>query len=162
MEKVERANRTLNETVDTVRRISTELRPAALDDLGLAAAIEWQVRDFQTRSGVNCMLRLPEEDLLLSRDQATALFRVLQESLTNVARHAQATKVWVSLSEEEGVVMLEVEDDGVGFLPARLAERHSLGILGMRERVAVFGGEIEISGVPGQGTVVMVRMPVRE
>jgi signal transduction histidine kinase len=153
-------NQTLDETVYTVRRISGELRSGVLDDLGLAAAIEWQARDFQARSGVSCVLRLPEEDLILSRDQATALFRVFQESLTNVARHAQATKVWVNLSEQEGRVVLEVEDDGVGMPSARTAERHSLGLLGMRERVAVFGGEIEFSGLPGQGTAVVVRMPI--
>ena len=160
IEKVNRMNQTLDETVHTVRRISAELRPGVLDDLGLAAAIEWQARDFQARSGVSCAVRLPEEDLPLRRDQATALFRIFQESLTNVARHAQATKIWVNLSEEEGAVVLEVEDDGVGISPARLAEHHSLGLLGMRERVAAFDGEIEFAGVPGQGTTVVVRMPV--
>ena len=153
-------SQTLDETVHTVRRISAELRPAVLDDLGLAAAIEWQARDFQVRSGVSCVIRVPEEDLSLSRDQSTALFRIFQESLTNVARHAQATKVWVNLSEEEDAVVLEVEDDGVGFSPDRIAERRSLGLLGMRERVAAFGGEIEFAGVPGQGTAVVVRIPV--
>jgi PAS domain S-box-containing protein len=160
IERTKRMSQTLDETVHTVRRISAELRPGVLDDLGLAAAIEWQARDFQARSGVSCVIRVPEEDLRLGRDQSTALFRIFQEMLTNVARHAQAAKVWVNLSEEEDVVVLEVEDDGVGISPARLAERRSLGLLGMRERVAVFGGEIELSGVPGQGTAVVVRMPV--
>jgi PAS domain S-box-containing protein len=159
-EKVRRMNETLDETVYTVRRIAAELRPGVLDDLGLSAAIEWQARDFQRRSGVSCVVRAPEEDLPLSRDQATALFRIFQESLTNVARHAKATKVWVNLSKEEGAVVLKVEDDGVGISSARLAERHSLGLLGMRERVAAFGGEIELAGMPGQGTAVVVRMPV--
>ena len=160
IERTKRMSQTLDETVHTVRRISAELRPGILDDLGLAAAIEWQARDFQARSGVGCVIGVPEEDLRLSRDQTTALFRIFQESLTNVARHAQATKVWVNLSEEEDAVVLEVEDDGVGISPARLAERRSLGLLGMRERVAVFGGEIEFAGVPGQGTAVLVRMPI--
>ena len=127
---------------------------------GLAAAIEWQAKDFQGRSGVSCMVKVPEEDLRISRDQATALFRVFQESLTNVARHAQATKVWINLREEEDAVVLEVEDDGVGFAPERVAERRSLGLLGMRERVGAFGGEVEFAGMPGQGTVVVVRMPL--
>jgi PAS domain S-box-containing protein len=159
-EKVRRMNETLDETVYTVRRIAAELRPAVLDDLGLAAAIEWQARDFQRRSGVSCVVRAPEEDLPLSRDQATALFRIFQESLTNVARHAKATKVWVNLSKEEGAVVLQIEDDGVGISSARLAEHHSLGLLGMRERIAAFSGEIEFAGMPGQGTAVVVRMPV--
>ena len=160
VERAKRMNETLNETVQTVRRISAELRPGVLDDLGLAAAIEWQAKDFQARSGVSCILRLAEEDLAISRDRATALFRIFQESLTNVARHAQATKLWVNLSVEEGAVVLEIEDDGIGISPERVAERHSLGLMGMRERVAVFGGGIEFSGVPGQGTVVVVRIPV--
>jgi PAS domain S-box-containing protein len=160
IERTKRMSQTLDETVHTVRRISAELRPGVLDDLGLAAAIDWQARDFQARSGVSCLIRVPEEDLRLSRDQSTALFRIFQESLTNVARHAQATKVWVNLSEEEDAVVLEVGDDGVGFSPALLAERRSLGLLGMRERVAIFGGEIEFVGRPDQGTVVVVRMPV--
>ena len=162
IERANRMNRTLDETVHTVRRISAELRPGVLDDLGLAAAIEWQARDFQGRSGLSCVVRVPEEDLPLSRDQATALFRIFQESLTNVARHAHATKVWVNLTEEQDSVVLEIEDNGVGISPARLTERHSLGLLGMRERVAVFGGEIEFAGMPGQGTAVVVRMPVLE
>jgi PAS domain S-box-containing protein len=159
-ERTRRMGQTVDETVHTVRRISAELRPAVLDDLGLAAAIEWQARDFEARSGVSCMIRVLEEDLRLSRDQSTALFRIFQESLTNVARHAQATRVWVNLSEKEDAVVLEVEDDGVGFSPERIAERRSLGLLGMRERVAAFGGEIEFAGVPGRGTTVVVRMPV--
>lgn len=160
VEKVKRMNQTIDETVQTVRRISAELRPGVLDDLGLAAAIEWQATDFEARSGVRCAVRLPAKDVGVSRDQATALFRVFQESLTNVARHAQATKLWVNLTDEEDAVVLEVEDNGVGISPSRLAERQSLGLLGMRERVAVFGGEIEFAGVPGQGTTVVVRMPV--
>ena len=159
LEKAQRMSQALDETVHTVRRISSELRPGVLDDLGLAAAIGWQASDFQVRSGVTCVVRLPEEDLPLSREQATALFRIFQESLTNVARHAQATKVWVHLGEEAGAVVLEVEDDGVGISPTQLAELRSLGLLGMRERAAAFGGAIEIVGAPGQGTTVMVRMP---
>jgi signal transduction histidine kinase len=145
----------------TVRRISAELRPGVLDDLGLSAAIEWQAREFQKRSGVACVARLPEEDPPLSREQATALFRIFQESLTNVARHAQASTVWVHLAEEAGGrVTLEIEDDGVGLSPATLAERRTLGLLGMRERAAAFGGEVEVTGSPGRGVAVLVRMPV--
>jgi PAS domain S-box-containing protein len=159
LEKVRGIGQTIDETVQTVRRISAELRPGVLDDLGLAAAIEWQARDFQKRAGVVCLLNLPEDDLRISRLQATALFRIFQESLTNVARHAQATKVWVHLGEEDGAIVLEVEDDGVGISLEQLAERRSLGLLGMRERATVFGGAVEIAGRPGQGTTVMARIP---
>jgi PAS domain S-box-containing protein len=160
LEKVQRMSQALDETVHTVRRISAELRPGVLDDLGLAAAIEWQARDFQARSGVACVVRVPEEDLQLSREQATAVFRIFQECLTNVARHAQARKVWAHLGEEAGALVLEVEDDGVGISAAQLAERRSLGLLGMRERAEAFGGEVELAGAPGQGTTVVVRMPL--
>jgi PAS domain S-box-containing protein len=158
-EKAQTIGQAIDETVRTVRRISTELRPGLLDDLGLAAAIEWQAKDFQKRSGISCALTLPEEDPRVSRDEATALFRIFQEILTNVARHAHATKLWVYLGEADGALALEVEDNGVGISPAALADRRALGLLGMRERAAAFGGTVEIAGAPGQGTTVVVRMP---
>ena len=160
LERARGIGESIDETVYIVRRIAAELRPGVLDDLGLAAAIEWQAQDFEKRSEVICVLSLPEEDLRISRDQATAMFRIFQESLTNVARHARATKVWVHLGEENGAIVLEVEDDGEGISPAQLAESRSLGLLGMRERAAVFGGAVEIAGVPGQGTTVIARVPI--
>ena len=159
-EKTQRIGQIVDETVQTVRAIATQLRPGLLDDLGLAAAIEWQVKDFQKRSGILCALTLPGDDPHLSRDQATAIFRIFQEILTNVARHAQATKVWVHLAEEQEAIVLEVEDNGVGIPPTQLVERRSLGLLGMRERAAVFGGAVEIDGSKDQGTTVTVQMPV--
>ena len=159
-EKAQTIGQTVDETVQTVREIATQLRPGLLDDLGLAAAIEWQAKDFQKRSGILCALTLPEDDPHLSRDQATAIFRIFQEILTNVARHARATKVWVHLGEEQDAIVLEVEDNGVGISPTQLAERRSLGLLGMRERVGPFGGAVEIVGSEGQGTTVTLQMPI--
>jgi PAS domain S-box-containing protein len=159
-EKVQTIEQTVDETVQTVRAIATQLRPSLLDDLGLAAAIEWQAKDFQKRSGILCALTLPGEDPHLSRDQATAIFRIFQEILTNVTRHSQATKVWVHLGTEHEAIVLEVEDNGVGISPAQLAERRSLGLLGMRERAGAFGGGVEIVGSSGQGTTVTVQMPL--
>jgi PAS domain S-box-containing protein len=159
-ERAQTIGQTVDETVQTVRAIATQLRPGILDDLGLAAAIEWQVKDFQKRSGILCALTLPGDDPTLSRDQATAIFRIFQEILTNVARHAQAAKVWVYLGEEQDAIVLEVEDNGVGISPTQLAERRSLGLLGMRERAAAFGGAVEIVGSKGQGTTVTVQIPV--
>lgn len=152
----------IDETVHIVRKISTDLRPGILDDLGLAAAIEWQAKEFQRRSGVLCILNLPEEDLDLSREQATAFFRIFQEILTNVARHSKAGKVWVHLEVQDGMAALEVEDNGVGISPDALGQPQALGLLGMRERAAVFGGHVEIAGIPGQGTTVIVRMTTGE
>ena len=159
-DKAQTIGQTVDETVQTVRAIATQLRPGLLDDLGLAAAIEWQAGDFQKRSGISCSLTLTGEDPPVGRDQATALFRIFQEILTNVARHAQAAKIWVHLEEEHDAIVLEVEDDGVGISQAQLKEHRSLGLLGMRERALAFGGTVEIAGAPGQGTIVTVRMPL--
>jgi PAS domain S-box-containing protein len=152
----------IEETVHVVRRISTELRPGILDDLGLAAAIEWQANNFQRRSAVSCIVKVPEADLEISREQATAFFRIFQEILTNVARHSKAGKLWVHLTAEDGEVVLEVEDDGVGISPEAAGQPHALGLVGMRERAAIFGGQVEIAGTPGKGTTVIVRMPIDE
>jgi PAS domain S-box-containing protein len=158
-EKTESMEGAVDDAVHVVRKISTELRPGILDDLGLAAAIEWQAKDFQKRSGVSCILNITEEDLNLNREQATAVFRIFQEILTNVARHSKAGKVWVNLEEQDGMVVLEVEDNGIGILPAAPDQRQTLGLLGMRERAAILSGSIEMSGIAGKGTAVIVRIP---
>jgi PAS domain S-box-containing protein len=160
-EKTQLMLEAIDETVHVVRKISTELRPGILDDLGLAAAIEWQAKDFQRRSGVSCILNIPEEDVDVSREQATAVFRIFQEILTNVARHSKAGKVWVYLDVQDGMLALEVEDDGVGISPEALGQPEALGLLGMRERAAIFGGHVEIAGIPGKGTTVIVRMSIQ-
>ena len=110
--------------------------------------------------GVCCLLDITNKDLRMSREQSIAVYRIFEEILTNVARHAKATKLWVRLGEEDDVVILEVEDDGIGFSPAELGERQTIGLLGMRERAAIFGGEVELAGAPGKGTTVIVRIPV--
>jgi PAS domain S-box-containing protein len=159
-EKIPLMLEAIDETVQVVRKISTELRPGILDDLGLAAAIEWQAKDFQKRSGVLCILDITEEDLDAGRHQATAVFRIFQEIVTNIARHSKAERVWIHLHAQEGMVVLEVEDNGVGISPEALGRSGALGLLGMRERAAIFGGELEIGGIPGKGTTVIVRMPI--
>jgi PAS domain S-box-containing protein len=159
-EKIPLMLEAIDETVQIVRKISTDLRPGILDDLGLAAAIEWQAKDFQRRSGILCILDITEEDLDVGGEQATAVFRIFQEIVTNIARHSKAEKVWIHLHQQEGMVVLEVEDNGVGISPEALSQSGALGRLGMRERAAMFGGEIEIGGIPGKGTTVIVRMPM--
>jgi PAS domain S-box-containing protein len=149
----------IDETIQTVRRISTELRPGILDDLGLVAAVEWAAEEFEARTGTRCEISLPGADLTLDPEHATALFRIFQETLTNVARHANATEVSVRLAKENGDVSLEVRDDGKGISEGQLSAASSLGILGMRERALLLGGELTINGVPGKGTTVRVRMP---
>jgi PAS domain S-box-containing protein len=149
----------IDETIQTVRRISTELRPGILDDLGLVAAVEWAAEEFEARTGTRCRISVPGADVALDPDHATALFRIFQETLTNVARHANATEVSVRLAMENGDVSLEVRDDGKGLSEEQLSAANSLGILGMRERALLLGGELAINGVHGKGTTVRVRMP---
>jgi PAS domain S-box-containing protein len=149
----------LDEAIQSVRRIATELRPGILDDLGLVAAVEWALEEFQARTGTKCQVSLPGVDIVLDAERATALFRILQETLTNVARHAHATRVDVRLAQENQDLILEIHDNGQGIGEEQLSAGRSLGILGMRERALLLGGELTISGVPGRGTTVRVRIP---
>jgi PAS domain S-box-containing protein len=152
----------LNQTLQSVRRIATELRPSMLDDLGLVAALEWAAEDFQARTGTECSVLLPEQDITLDPERATALFRIFQETLTNIARHAAATEVNARLTNHDGVLLLEVRDNGKGVKHEQLSAATSLGILGMRERALLLGGDLTITGAPGQGTMVSARIPVGE
>lgn len=147
-------------TIQTVRRLSTELRPVVLDYLGLKAALEWQCQEFQSRTGVPCSLDFPAEDFPLDRDRSTAVFRIFQEILTNVARHARATRIRVSLKIEPEALRLSAEDDGEGIAPAKIADAGSLGLWGMRERVVPFGGSVGIAPAAGGGTRVEVCLPL--
>jgi signal transduction histidine kinase len=149
----------VDQAIQVVRRISTELRPGILDDLGLVAAVEWAVREFETRTGTKCRVDLPAADITLDQERDTAIFRIVQETLTNVARHANATQVDVLLKIDDGEVTLEVRDNGRGITDEQLAAGKSLGILGMRERAHLLGGTLSVIGVPGKGTVVRVRIP---
>jgi len=151
--------RLIDEAICSVRRIATDLRPGVLDDLGLVATIEWAASEFQSRTGTKCELELPAEDGPISQNSATALFRIFQETLTNIARHARATVVHVRLAHQQNTVILEVHDNGIGVQEAQLSNGRSLGILGMHERALLLGGEFTIHGVPGHGTTVTVRIP---
>ena len=148
--------------IKTVRRIATELRPGMLDDLGLAASIEWQARDFEKRTGIVCDVKVSAEDLPLARTQSLALFRIFQEALTNVARHSHAQQIEVKLTATLEVLTLQVHDDGRGIQTNEIAGAHSLGLLGMRERAIRLGGTFDIHGVPGDGTIVTVSIPVKQ
>jgi PAS domain S-box-containing protein len=149
----------VDEAIQSVRRISTELRPGMLDDLGLVATVAWAGEDFEARTGTRCRLDLPQDDIAVDPEQATAIFRIFQEALTNVARHADASEVNVRLAKEGSDLTLEVHDNGKGIAGGKLSTFGSLGILGMRERAMLLGGELTISGPPGNGTTVRVRIP---
>lgn len=150
----------IESTINTVRRISSDLRPGVLDDLGLVAAIEWQVQQFETRSGLNCEWNSDVSEVQLSRERATVVFRIFQEILTNVLRHANATNLYVSIATVAGKLELKVKDDGRGITESERVNPRSLGLLGMKERALLVGGDVEISGAEGQGTTVFVRVPI--
>ena len=136
-----------------------ELRPGVLDDLGLVAALEWQLKDFQKRTGIRCEFLPPVEDINLDADLSTTFFRIFQEALTNVARHSGATEVHVRLRADADSTSLEVEDNGKGIEKEKTLSTKSLGLLGMKERVQIFGGRITVTGTPGTGTTVTVDIP---
>ena len=151
----------VDETIHNVRRISSELRPAILDDLGLVDALEWHAEEFEKRTGIKCTVKAARRRIEAGPDLGIALFRICQEALTNVARHARATAVRIVLARNRGHVVLEVYDNGAGIPPAVLTGAKSLGLLGMRERTRAFDGELVIRGAPGEGTVVRVKIPCR-
>lgn len=146
--------------VRTVREVSARLRPEVLDELGLAAAIKWQAREFEVRAGIRCKVDAPIDNLAIDLTCATAVFRVFQELLTNVARHAAATKVDVSLHMLDGSLQLEVKDNGRGIRDAEMRNPASLGLLGMRERVVAFGGRMKFETRGSGGTRATVTIPI--
>jgi signal transduction histidine kinase len=151
----------IDTTVKTVRRIASELRPSLLDDLGLLAAMEWHLEEFEKRSGVIKKIEVPAVELRLPDALKIGLFRIFQESLTNVARHSGAKNVNVSLFEKDGQLILTIRDDGKGLDETRTNKR-TLGLLGMKERTLMMGGEYNITSAMGQGTTVTVTVPVPE
>ena len=160
LDKLRSMSQLIDTTLAQVHTIVTELRPVVLDKLGLVAAMEWQAREFQERSGIACETHLPADEIALDPDRATAFFRIFQETLTNVARHANATKVTVELKREADSLILAVRDNGKGIDEAAINAANSLGLLGIRERATAFGGNIELTGLPERGTCVTVRIPV--
>jgi signal transduction histidine kinase len=156
----ERMRKLIDSTVHLAQRISTGMRPEILDELGLAAALRWQARQFERRTGIRCRPKLPAQALNLDADLCIALFRAFQEILTNVARHARANSVRACLRAANGGLLLEVTDDGIGIPEDKIRHRDSLGLLGMRERAQFLGGQVTISGKPGCGTMVRVSIPL--
>jgi len=150
----------LDDTVAAVRRIATDLRPMMLDDLGLNAAIEWLARDAARRMDIEITLRLGDEDPPVSDRAAIALYRMVQEALTNVARHARATGVRIEMRQEGAELVLTVHDNGVGFPDRTQVQDGRYGLLGIRERAYMLGGRIEVDNPPGGGGRLTVRLPL--
>jgi len=158
--RLERMTSLLKSTIAATRRIASDLRPLMLDDLGLVPSIEWLVENFTQRTGIACELTVAAAPLEVSQAQASAIFRIIQESLTNVARHAQASHAEVAIEQDEATLIVRVEDNGVGFVLSGPRKPNSLGFYGLHERAALLGGEAKIVSSPGQGTMVEARLPL--
>ncbi|MCH8011703.1 MAG: PAS domain S-box protein [Candidatus Marinimicrobia bacterium] len=148
------------ESLQTIKRISTELRPGVLDQLGLGAAIEWELEDFEKHNGVKCKTLLSKDLSGLNKEKQVTLFRILQEALTNISRHAGATNVKVTLKRSQEMMSLTVQDDGQGFKPSKVDSIKSLGLLGMHERAYSVGGELVLSSQPDVGTKITASIPL--
>ena len=160
LEKAVEAGELADQTITAVQRIASELRPGVLDQLGLFPALKHEAQQFQKRTGLVCTLELPPRQPELPAQVATAVFRIFQETLTNVARHAEATEVRVTFREEGGRVTLEVADNGRGLPADALGSPKALGLLGMKERAAVLGGDVQFQSAAGRGTTVTLRLPL--
>lgn len=157
-DKLDAMNGILEKTVESVRRIAEDLRPGMLDDLGLAASVEWLAHQFQQRSGIACDLTMNRDEFELADNASICVFRIVQEMLTNVARHAGASRVQVELRQDDGNVHVVVQDNGCGFVVGKVKKR-SFGLLGIRERVSMLGGSLDLSSAPGEGTTIQVTVP---
>jgi PAS domain S-box-containing protein len=160
LEKEASMSELVESTIQTVKKISSELRPGILDHLGLTAAIEWQAEEFQKRTGIPCLISIVPEEILPDKERSTTIFRIFQETLTNITRHAKATKVSVRLEKEDGRLILEVKDNGKGITEKQLSDLKSLGLMGIRERAASWGGHVNMKGVRNGGTTVIVHIPL--
>jgi PAS domain S-box-containing protein len=160
IERINAMSSLVDGAITSMRKTITELRPAVLDSLGLAAAIEWQAEEFQRRTGTKCSYSYQIEGFQIDPHRSTAIFRILQESLTNVARHAQASKVSIVLKKESDAIVMDIQDNGKGISEEASHKVGSFGILGMKERVLPFGGSIDVRRLPGGGTTVAVRIPL--
>ena len=153
---------TINRTIQLVQKISTELRPLLIDEIGFIKAVKWQVNEFQKYSGVKCELKILDKDIIPDKKTSIILFRILQEALTNVARHAMSTIVTVELNTKPGEIALKIEDDGKGISKGQISRATSFGILGIKESVLSLSGKVEIKGIPEKGTTVKVRLPIKK
>ena len=160
LERTQTMSILLDKTIQSVQTISTNLRPEVLDMLGLTEAIEWQAQEFQKRTAIECKINSSLCDLDLDPDLSTAVFRILQETLTNVARHAGASKISIEFHEKNGNLILEVQDNGKGISENQISHSKSLGLIGIRERALLWNGQVKISGIKGRGTTVAVKFPL--
>lgn len=159
IQRVQELTGNIDETIQAVKRIISTLRPRLLDDLGLPAAVEWQANDFQRHSGIICEMVVDPEEMEVDGEISTAVFRIFQEALTNVARHSGATRVTASLISSGNFLELQVRDNGRGISKKQIHDPKSFGLIGIRERVRQWNGSVDIDGEPNKGTTLTVRIP---
>jgi signal transduction histidine kinase len=150
----------VDETIHAVKHIITKLRPGLLDDLGLSAAIEWQAKDFQQHTGIVCEVHTDPEEISINSEISTAVFRIFQETLTNITRHSRATRVKVDLIQSRDILKLQVRDNGRGITSEEISDPKSFGLIGIRERAQYWHGTIDIKGKPEDGTTIIVQFPM--
>lgn len=159
-DRIQSLKERVDETIHTVKGIITKLRPGLLDDLGITAAIEWQANDFQRRTGIVCEVLMKPEEMNINQEISTDMFRIFQETLTNITRHSGATHVIVHLFQRENALELQVQDNGHGITPQEINDPKSFGLIGIRERAQYWRGAVDIQGKEGLGTVVTIRFPL--
>jgi signal transduction histidine kinase len=160
LEKTKSMSELIDMAIETVKRISAELRPPVLDDLGIAVALEWQAEEFNKRTQIKCEFTSKPQDIVLEPDHSTAIFRIFQEALTNVARHSNASRVKAVLTKETDKIVLTIKDNGKGIEKKQIADPKAFGIIGMRERARFLGGELRVNSAPGKGTSITVSIPL--
>ncbi|MFC1550919.1 PAS domain S-box protein, partial [Candidatus Neomarinimicrobiota bacterium] len=162
IEKTTSTLKIVDDAIKSIKRISTELRPGLLDDLGLSAAIEWQVGEFQSRTGIKCDLMFQPKEIITDQARSTVLFRIMQEALTNVARHSKATRVKIRLKDDHGLLQLTIIDNGIGITDKKIIDPKSYGLKGIQERVYPWRGSVTITGTKGKGTILIAIIPKNE
>ncbi len=160
LEKTNSIDDMISLSLSTVRKISSDLRPAILDHLGLMPAISWQTEEFKKRTNINCKLILPKKEISIDNERSTAVYRLLQEALTNITRHSNASKVKVRIAQKDNMVILEVSDNGRGITREQKSNESTYGLIGMRERVSQWHGSIAIEGSKGKGTSLIAKIPL--
>lgn len=157
----ESINQLIDRAIDTTQRVCLELRPAIVDELGLVAAIEWQAKEIEKKSNIKYKITFEPQEIIVDEERSIVLFRIFQEVLNNVVRHAQATKVIIHLKEKQDRIILSIKDNGIGITDEQISDFKSLGLMGIRERVQFLGGSFEIRGIKDKGTTVTISLPLK-
>ncbi len=160
MKKTKSLSKLIDLSIQTTQKISSDLRPSILDNLGVIPAIKRHAKEFQSYSKIKCVLNLDNDDIVMDKDFSTVIFRIFQETLTNVSRHAKATRIKTSIKKENGSLILRINDNGRGITEEEIADPKSLGIIGIRERAHAVGGLVKINGAKDKGTTVIVTIPI--